>query len=292
MNITGLVSQPTLSYTPDLPRAYGEPAGIRLLVALEAAGRDPFPTDHATETARALGLGSGHTSKLLHQLARGGWLIRIKKGLYALADPITGQPRAHPFAIGTAIVVPSAVSHWSALHHWGLTEQIPNTVTVSSPVRTFPSESHPDEAMPRPTWVVAGVRYEFVALTRERFFGGSEVWISERNRVTIFDRERALLDAFHHFHIFGSLSVGLEILQAHLDDLDLERLVAYARQLGIVAAVKRVGWALERFGVAPAILAPLRTYPAKGDSPLDPGRPPHGHHNPVWNVIENLADEQ
>ena len=57
-----------------------------------------------------------------------------------------------------------------------------------------------------------------------------------------------------------------------------------------VAVVKRVGWALERFGASPDTLAPLRTYPAKGDSPLDPGRPARGHHDPIWNVIENLRN--
>lgn len=34
--------------------------------------------------------------------------------------------------------------------------------------------------------------------------------------------------------------------------------------------VKRVGWALEEFGPAPDLLAPLRAYPARGDSPSTP----------------------
>src|SRR5690606_24330577 len=109
-------------------------------------------------------------------------------------------------------------------------------------------------------------------------------------QVPIFDRERALLDAFHHFHIFGSLSVALEILEDHLADLDVPRLVEYAVRLGVAAVVKRLGWALEEFGTSADVLAPLRSYPAKGDSPLDPGRPPRGRHNPTWRVIENLYD--
>lgn len=187
-------------------------------------------------------------------------------------------------------MTPSAVSHWSALQHWGLTEQLPATVILSSPARTFPPTDDTDGDSRRPAWTVAGVRYAFVTITKPRFFGVTEVWVTERHRVPIFERERALLDAFHHFHIFGSLSVALEMLEAHLADVDLHRLVEYAVRPDIVAVVKRLGWALDEFGAPADVLAPLRSYPAKGDAPLDPGQPAHGHHNPTWHVIENLHD--
>ncbi|MBI4495212.1 MAG: hypothetical protein HY690_20750 [Chloroflexi bacterium] len=237
-----------------------------------------------------LGLSPRHTITLLHRLAAGGWLTRIKKGLYAINDPVTRLPKAHPFAIGAAIVSPSAISHWSALQHWGLTEQLPTTVTLSSPIRTFPPADEADGHGSRPVWSVAGMRYEFVAIARPRFFGVTQVWVNERNQVPMFDRERALLDAFHHFHIFGSLSVALEILETHLKDIDVHRLVEHAVRLDIAVVVKRLGWALEELGVTADVLAPLRSYPSKGDSPLDPGRPARGRHNPTWRVIENLHD--
>lgn len=70
----------------------------------------------------------------------------------------------------------------------------------------------------------------------------------------------------------------------------MDRLVQHTTRLGVAAAVKRVGWTLERLQVAPSVLEPLRTYPSKGESPLDPGRPARGRHNPTWRVIENLND--
>ncbi len=237
-----------------------------------------------------LGPSPRHTLKLLHKLATSGWVTRVKKGLYAINDPVTKLPKAHPFAIGAAIVTPSAVSHWSALQHWGLTEQIPATVTLSSPERTFPPAGEADGLGRRPAWAVAGVRYELVTITKPRFFGVTQVCVNERNQVPIFDRERALLDAFRHFHIFGSLSVALEILEDHLAEIDVDRLVEYAVRLDVAAVVKRLGWALEEIGVPAEVLDPLRAYPAKGDSPLDPGRPARGRHNPTWHVIENLHD--
>jgi predicted transcriptional regulator of viral defense system len=279
----------TLSYSRPKSGGYGASAGLRFLAAVESEGADPFTTAQAASIGAGLGLGAGHTLKLLHQLADSGWLTRIKRGLYAINDPVTRLPKAHPFAIGVAVVKPSAVSHWSALQHWGLTEQIPGTVMVSSPARTFPpAGAH--AAHDRPSRTVAGVAYEFVTIAPPRYFGVTLVWVNERNQVPIFDRERALLDAFSHFQVFGSLSAGLEMLDAHWGDLDRSRLVEYAVRLRVAAVVKRLGWALETLGAPSDELAPLRAYPARGDTPLDPGRPARGRHNSTWHVIENLRD--
>jgi predicted transcriptional regulator of viral defense system len=263
-------------------------AGLRLLAALETAGLDPFTVAEAKAQGEPLGLSESHTTSLLHRLSTSGRLTRVKKGVYAATDPVTQLPRAHPFAIGTALVTPSAISHWSAFQHWGLTEQIPDAVTLSSPTRTFPPSRESEVPGMRPAWMVAGTRYEVIAITEQRFFGVEHVWLNERDQVAIFDRERSLLDAFQHFHIFGSLSVGLEALEEHLGELDLDRLARYAVQVGVTAVVKRLGWALEQQGAPEAVLAPLRSYPARGDAPLDPGSPSRGRHNSAWQVIENL----
>lgn len=278
----------TASYGEGAQRSYGQLAGLRLLDDLETAGLDPFNVADAKAQGKTLGLSATHTTSLLHRLSASGRLTRLKKGVYAINDPLTRLPRAHPFAIGTALVTPSAITHWSAFQHWGLTDQIPDAVTMSSPTRTFPPLADSHAHGTRRAWVVAGTRYEVTAITRERFFGFDKVWLNERNQVAIFDRERSLLDAFQHFHIFGSLSVGLEALEEHLGELDLDRLARYAFQLGVTAVVKRLGWALERHDAPEAVLAPLRSYPARGDAPLAPGRPSRGRHNATWRVIENL----
>lgn len=278
----------TESYNSSITRAYGEPAGVRLLARLDSSGTDPFTASQAVNEGAALRLTSHHTIVLLNQLTTDGWITRIKKGLYAINDPLTRSTKAHPFAVGTAMVTPSAVSHWSALQHWGLTEQISSAITLSSPTRTFPPRSKTQGTDVRPAWIVGGIRYQFTTIAQAHFFGISEVWINERNQVPVFDRERALLDAFQHFHIFGSLSMALEILETHMADLDLERLAGYALRMKVTAVIKRIGWALEALKAPEGLVAPLRSYPAKGDSPLDPGRPSRGRHNGAWHVIENL----
>lgn len=278
----------TESYNSSITRAYGEPAGVRLLARLESSGTDPFTASQAVNEGAALRLTTHHTIVLLNQLTTDGWITRIKKGLYAINDPLTRSTKAHPFAVGTAMVTPSAVSHWSALQHWGLTDQISSTIMLSSPSRSFPPSSEAQAVDVRPAWIVGGVRYQFTTIAQAHFFGISKVWINERNQVPIFDRERALLDAFQHFRIFGSLSVALEILETHIANLDVKRLVLYALQLKVATVIKRIGWALEALNAPADVVAPLQAYPVKGDSPLDPRHPSRGRHNRTWHVIENL----
>ena len=96
----------TESYHSAVSRAYGEPAGVRLLASLESSGTDPFNASQALAEGAALGLTPHHAIVLLNELSKAGRITRIKKGLYAINDPLTRSPKAHPFAIGTAIVNP------------------------------------------------------------------------------------------------------------------------------------------------------------------------------------------
>ncbi len=84
----------TRQYTTDNTRAYGEPAGVRLLARLGSSGADPFSATQAVSKGAALGLTPHHTIVLLSQLSTDGWITRIKNGLYAINDPLTRAPKA------------------------------------------------------------------------------------------------------------------------------------------------------------------------------------------------------
>ncbi len=76
-------------------------------------------------------------------------------------------------------------------------------------------------------WAIGIQHYEIVVVVPAHFFGFEEVWVG-RSRVRVFDRERALLDCFARPRRFGGLAEGLGILEEHLHQLDLSRLVAHA----------------------------------------------------------------
>ena len=122
-----------------------------------------------------------------------------------------------------------------------------------------------------------------------RFFGVEEVWVDQRTRVPMTDLERTILDAFSSPARIGGMSEALAILEGHVSSLDLPKLANYAVRLGVAATVKRLGWALESFGVKERVLAPLLSVPVKMIQPLDPRRHATGPVITRWQLQANLA---
>ena len=277
---------------------YSETLGIRLLQELAARRLFIFSTEEAKLAGRDLGIDQGYCPQLLSHLVAGGWLLRLRRGLYAGLGRLPGAIEVHPFAVATSLVSPSAISHWSALHHHGLTDQVPRHVTASTPKKVVtPSMRAPSGGEGRRSgqeggkhlWESNGVPYEYFTVTQDRFFGIEEVWIDEHFRVPIYDKERSLLDGFVAPRIFGSLSEPLGILEEHLSTLDLEKIVSYAVRLGKASVARRLGWALDRMGVPSRVTEPLASLPMDGVRVLDPTRPHEGRYDDRWMVQENLG---
>jgi predicted transcriptional regulator of viral defense system len=267
--------------------AYGG-IGFALVHRLAESGQTTFTMATVRQIAAEVGVTPSYLRFLLHRLVRAGLLHRVKRGTYALVGGLPGGVEAHPFAIAMALVDPCAVSGWSALNHHGLTEQIPQRVTLTTPRRIVtPAMRGAKHAKPS-IWEVDGQEYEIVRVIPAHFFGDEEVWVDE-SKVRIFDRERALLDCFALPRRFGGLGEGLGILEEHLREIDIRLLVAHALRYGKVAVAKRVGYALERAGVPIPIVEPLRALPVQGQRLLDPTKPATGEYNRRWALRENLS---
>jgi len=289
--------------TQSIQAGYGETLGIRLLQELAARGLFIFSIEEAKMVAGDLGIDEGYGPQLLSQLVTGGWLRRLRRGLYAGLGRLPGWVDVHPFAVATRLVSPAAISHWSALHHHGLTEQVPRHVTASTPRKVVtPSMRAPSAAQRREgrkageeggkhLWETNGVAYEYFTVTRDRFFGIEEIWVDEHFRVPIYDKERSLLDGFVAPRVFGSLSEPLGILEEHLGSLDLEKMVGYAVRLGKASIARRLGWALDRLGVPSRVTDPLVRIPMDGVKVLDPTRPYEGRDDDQWMIRENVSQE-
>lgn len=280
---------------------YGETLGVKLLRELAGRGSFIFTTEDAKAVAADLAIPETYLPQLLSKLATGGWLLRLRRGLYAGMGKLPGEVEVHPFAVATNLVAPSAISHWSALHHHGLTEQVPRQVTASTPKKVVTPSMRGGSALRqrgegssgrdagRHTWDINGVEYEYYTVTSDRFFGIEEVWVDEHFRIPIYDKERSLLDGFAAPRLFGSLSEALGILEEHAGDLDLEKLAQYALRYGKASVAKRLGWALDRTGAPRRVTAPLARLPMDGVRVLDPTRPRGGRYNERWMVQENLS---
>ena len=268
---------------------YGVTQGEQLLRKLSTQGKFIFRMEDAHPAARDLGI--KHLPMLLSQLVQGGWLQRLSRGLYAFGTTTPATPQVPPFAIATALVRPSAISHWSAMSHHGFTEQIPRMVTAFTPRRVItPSMRCPsgNGAKEKHYWEIAGLRYKYMFVTKAAFFGVEEIWMGEFFKVPITDRERTLLEGFISPRYFGGLGEILGMLEDHLRIVDVDKVVQYALQYKKSAVIKRLGWALENAGVSESTFAPLLKFPLTSYRILDPVRPLSGRHNKRWMIDENV----
>ena len=273
---------------------YGQALGIRLLRELTAEGLIVFSSVDVRRIGTRLGISSDYLRVLVSQLAYSGWITRLRRGMYAITGPLAGDLHIHPFVVATQIVQPSAISHWSAMHHHGLTEQVPRGVSAITQKKVVtPSMRKPSDEYHHGhhAWVIGGIRYEYVNVKPEHFFGIEEVWIDQNFRVPITDKERTILDLFANPRLFGGMGEALTVIEEHIQDIDLRLLVDYAVRYGMDSVAKRVGWTLERAGVTDEIIAPLAAIPTSGFRILDPTRPHNGPCDKRWGIQNNLEQE-
>ena len=111
--------------------------GIELVRLLAYEGDRIFTTDRARELAPHVGLKDAYVAESLYHLRKNNWIVSLRRGLYALSPTVPGVAAAHEFEIAMALVKPSMIAYWSALHHHGLTEQIPTDVFVQTTKGTW-----------------------------------------------------------------------------------------------------------------------------------------------------------
>ena len=272
---------------------YAQSQGMILLNRVVETVGPLFTVEQVKSTASGLDLTSQRINGLLSQLAQAGWIERVKQGTYAARAPLFGTA-IHPYAVAAALVSPLAISHWSALAHHGLTTQIPPMVQASTTAVVVTPEMRQGAAYRprgRAAWRALGLEFEFIRVRPSRFFGFQDEWVSQWNRVQITDPERTMLDLFATPQVFGSLQTGLETLEAYWDQLDLDKLVAYALRYAVGATIKRLGWALETLGAPESTIAPLRAYPVRAWAQLDPIGPAGGTPVAGWRLRNNLYSE-
>ncbi|MGA2742968.1 MAG: hypothetical protein ABSG65_36715 [Bryobacteraceae bacterium] len=237
---------------------------------LASEGHRIFSIELAREFSSRVGLNAPYLTEALYHLRRNRWIVPLRRGLYAISLP--GAVPIHEFEIAMALVHPAAISHWSAMHHHNLTEQIPRRVFVSTTQGSAPR--------------VASTTCQFVQVKPEHFFGAEQIWIGEA-RVSITDLERTLVDGLWMPRYCGDFAEVLHAFEVAAAHLDLDKIVGYALRLGGTIA-KRLGWVLEQQGIGLDRLLPLQRAPIKGYRKLDPSGPRKGPYRARWMIQENL----
>ncbi len=261
--------------------------GVELIRLIAAEGERIFSTQRARELAPEVGLKDSYLREALYHLRRNGWIVSLRRGLYALSGSVPGVTPAHEFEVAMALVSPAAISHWSALHYHGMTQQAPRKVFVlTTKESSVPRMRDSTAKRIIDGYPVGDTIYKIVQVKPERYFGTQKIWIEEA-RVTITDPEKTLLDGLSMPQYCGDFAEVLHAFEVIGDDLHLQRIIEYACKLD-AATAKRLGWVLEYQGIDLAFLDPLLELPIKGIRKLDPTGPRKGPYSRRWMIQENL----
>jgi len=262
--------------------------GLEMARKLFEEGKRIFTIADARKAASHCGMADNYVVEALHHLSNTGWLTRLKRGLYIISSSCLGMTPVHEFEIAMALVQPSAISHWSALHFHGMTEQIPQRVYVTTtqavPIsRAVKTGNIGQRSFSRE---INGILYEFIKIKPERFFGIKDFWVGEV-KVTITDPERTIIDGLISPKHFGGWAEIYSAFESHISSLDLAMMIDYSLRLDAVIA-KRLGWIMEKAGVEDSILQKLEVVLIKGYRVLDSTGPRNGTCNKRWMIQENL----
>lgn len=267
-----------------------ESQGFHLLHQLLLRGKRIFNMQDVVAASEKIP--HNQLSKILSNLAKHGRVIRLRRGLYVAIGLLPEQTKAHPFAISALLIQPSAISHWSALQHHGLTEQIPQIITASTPKKVLtPSMRNKEQignAKVKHAWEIDGIRYEYTTIQKKHFFGIEKIWLDENYRISITDKERTLLDVFAYPKMFGGIGEALGILENALPTINVKKLIDYAIQYDKKPVIKRLGWALEYFGVSADQLEALLNVSISYYCRLDSSLPAKGLCDKRWMIQNNL----
>lgn len=191
--------------------------------------------------ATELGASKLEAAKLLSRWAAQGWLRRARRGIY-VSVPIESERSdtavEDPWVIAEAAFAPAFISGWSAAEHWGLTEQIFRSVSVST-------ERRLRDRRPK----LAGIDFRIRTVPKKAFFGLAIVWRG-RMRVKVTDPSRTIIDLLADPALGGGGRSMIDMFESYLaskDHRNVSKLVAYANTLDVGAVFKRLGFLLERF---------------------------------------------
>ena len=222
-------------------------------------------------------------SDALSRLVDDGWLERIERGLYLIVPLEAGPERKwteDPKVIASQLVPEGAAAYWTALHHWGMTEQIPRTVFVQGRKRKYRSQV-----------TIFGVQYQFIIITERKFFGVAKQW-GDGAEFRITDREKTVVDALDRPDLCGGLPVVASAL-ARGDTLDWDKLDQYLERFQSGAIYKRLGYLGETLELPArdmsARLAGWRRDYSTGIALLDPRGPRKGPIDTRWRVRINVS---
>jgi len=202
-----------------------------LISTLSSSGKKIFTIDDAEKII------GKDAKKFMSSLIKKRWVLRLKRGLYAVVPLDIGVKGAesfivHDFVIASYLTNPYYIGFWSALNHHGLSEQIPTTIFIAS-------------SKPKPTISIINSRFLFVQISRNKFIGIEKTEI-DGQKVNISEKNKTVADCLDHPEHAGGIEEIAKAIYFNHEELNFGKIREYGLRMKNVAIFKRLGYILEK----------------------------------------------
>jgi predicted transcriptional regulator of viral defense system len=236
--------------------------GRQLLGKLLQDSKESFTV---AEAAEILNVSRYRAASLLAVWARNGWLHRVRRGLYIpvpLQATSTEVIPEEPWLIAHKLFSPCYIGGWTATHHWGLTEQIFNSIYVMTTKKVHQREQN-----------LNGVIFKIKTILPKKIFGIQFIWCG-RVKVAISDPTKTIIDGLNDPAVLGGIRMVADVLSAymHSKEFNQKKLLEYAEVMKNSAIHKRLGFLVEllEFDDVTTIVSTCKRNLKSGYSQLDP----------------------
>lgn len=170
-------------------------------------------------------VGCENTAKsILYDYKKKKYIDSVHRGLYVALDLVTGNPIANRYEIGSSINEDAYISFHSALEYYGLSNQVFNTVTVSTKQRFNAFD------------------YDYVSYERTNINIQSGIITPLRTPlVRVTDVERTIVDCFHDIDRAGGLDELMEALHL-VFSVDEQKLFSYLSEYNQIVLWQKIGY--------------------------------------------------
>jgi predicted transcriptional regulator of viral defense system len=218
---------------------------------------------------------------MAYALKEKGWLERIAHGKYLILPLAAGENAVyteHEFVIASALVEPMYIGYWSAMNHYGLTEQLSRTVYIVTTERDQERQIH-------------GVTYRPVSVTEQKFFGYQPTAVGS-NQVNISSIEKTLVDCADHPEFCGGIGELAKAMQNAVETrCSWDQVVEYLRRVRNGAATKRIVYLADQLDIDIPDYDTLVKNFTTGYPLLDPTREATGTRDSEYQLRLNVDPE-
>ena len=219
--------------------------------------------------------------KLLSDMAKRGLIMRIKDGLYHRIpyeqQPDQYFPNWHLTAEALAQPKEYYIGFYSALDIHGLITQPSMVEQVVTWERVKPKIQQ-----------VKSVRFEFISLSKNRFFGYKKQWIDDFHKVNCSDLEKTFLDCLYKPDYAGGITEITKALYKSKEKLQSAKFQDYLEKFNTQAVYKRLGFIIGELDLFPELQNFITGKITSSYAPMDPSVEKQGQYSSKWGIIDNI----